>query len=158
MEAAERGQDLPADQAPQGFVVRRVDAEVEALGPAVGLRLVAPHHQERPDDAVLARRADSGGRPARGEPVEDGLDLVGGGVPGGAKPVSRERVAKVPELFLGASVQRRGLDDIGSETLTAVPRVLLGLGPAELMVDVERADAVAEGPKRMPEACRVRAT
>jgi hypothetical protein len=26
------------------------------------------------------------------------------------------------------------------------------------MVDVERADAVAEGPKRMPEACRVRAT
>ena len=50
------------------------------------------------------------------------------------------------------------LDDIGSETLTAVPRILLGLGPAELMVDVERADAVAEGPKRMPEACRVRAT
>src|SRR4051812_16491910 len=104
MEAAERRQDLPADQTPQGFVVRRVDAEVEALGAAVGLRVVTPHRQERPDDAVLALRPNSGGRPARGEPVEDGLDLVGGGVPGGAKPISRERVAKVPELLLGASV------------------------------------------------------
>ncbi len=79
-------------------------------------------------------------------------------MPCGAKPVSRERVAKVPKLFLGAAVQRRSVDDLGPEALTAEPRVLLGLGPAEPMVDVERADAVAEGPKRMPEACRVRAT
>jgi hypothetical protein len=79
-------------------------------------------------------------------------------VPGGAKPISRERVAKVPELFLGAAIQRRSVDHLGAETLTAENRILLGLGPAEPMVDVERADAVIEGPKRMPEACRVRAT
>jgi hypothetical protein len=85
MEAAERGQDLPADQATQRIVVRRVDAEREALGAAVRLSLVAPHVQERPDDAVGALRPDSRRRPARREPVEDGLDLVGSRVPGCAQ-------------------------------------------------------------------------
>src|SRR5215211_822928 len=135
MKAAERGQDLPADQTPQGLVVRRVDAEVEALSAAVRLRLVAPHGQKRPDDAVLALGPDPGGGAARDQSIENRLDLVGGRVPCGSQPVAREGVAKIPKLLLGASVQRRSLDHLGSEQLTAEERVLLGLGPAELMVD-----------------------
>ncbi len=71
---------------------------------------------------------------------------------------SRERVSEVAELLLGAAVRRRRLHDFGAEALAAEARVLLGVLAAEPMVDVERAGAVAEGPKRMPEARGVRAT
>ena len=67
-----------------------------------------------------------------------------------------EGVAQVAELSLGASVDRRSLEDFRAEQLAAEAGIVLGLGSAELMVDVERAYAVAEGPKRMPEAGRVR--
>ena len=43
------------------------------------------------------------GRAARDEAVEDRLDLVGGGVPGRAQAVRRERVAQVAQLGLGAA-------------------------------------------------------
>src|SRR4029079_10900257 len=158
MEPAKGGQDLAADQAPQRVVVRGVEAEVETHRAAVRLGLVAPDSQERPDDAVVALRADAGGPPARGQPGARGLDLVGCGVPGRPQAILGEGVAKLTKLVLGAAVRRRRFDDLGAEALPAEARVVLGLGAPELMVDVERADAVAEGPKRMPEACRVGAT
>ena len=60
--------------------------------------------EQRADDAVLAPRLDPARRAAGREPVEDGLDLVGGRVAGGAEaPAGGERVAEVAELRLGAA-------------------------------------------------------
>ena len=60
-------------------------APLEAALAAVRLGLLAPDAEERPDDAVLAPDLDALRRPARGEPVEDRLDLVGERVPGRAQ-------------------------------------------------------------------------
>ena len=52
---------------------------------AVRHRLFARHLEERTDDAVLATHLDSARRAARHDPVEDRLDLIGRGMPRGAK-------------------------------------------------------------------------
>ena len=75
--------------------------------------LLGPEVEQRPDDAVLALRLDPAGPAARDEPIEDGLDLVGGRVPGRAQAIGRERVADAPQLVLGA--RGRGVDDLGPE-------------------------------------------
>ena len=77
---------------------RRGTRRPSARSTPVGL--LAPERQQRADDAVLAARLDPGRVPARDEPVEDGLDLVGGGVAGRAQPVRRERVAQLAQLGL----------------------------------------------------------
>ena len=94
VEPAEQGQDLVADQPALRLRVGRVGAEREPDGLAVRLRLVAPDAEQRADDAVLALGLDPAGLPARHQPVDDGLDLVGCRVAGGAQPVGRERVAE----------------------------------------------------------------
>src|SRR5262245_33132957 len=127
METAKRRHDLAADEAAKRVVIARIDAELEAFCAAVGLGLVAPDGQERPDDTVLALRADAGRRAARGEAVEDGLHLIRSGVPRRPPAILRERVTKVAELLLGAAVCRLRLYDLGPEALAAEPRVLLGL-------------------------------
>ena len=99
--ALEQRQDLGADEAAHGVGVRRVGPELEPLGAAVGLGLLAPERQQRTDDAVLAVRLDPLRRAAGDEPVEDGLDLVGGGVARRAQAAARrERVAQVAQLDL----------------------------------------------------------
>src|SRR5260370_1897901 len=80
MQQAQQRQDLVADEPALRVRVARVDAEGEPLGGAVLLRLGAPHGEQRMDDAVLAARVDPGRAAAGGEPVEDRLDLVGGGM------------------------------------------------------------------------------
>src|SRR6266568_3968462 len=100
MELAKPRQDLVTDQAALRVAVRAVDSEVEILGAAIGFRLLAPDGEHGPDDSVLAFRLDPARRSARDQPVEDGLDLVGGGVAGRAQPVGRERVADLAELVL----------------------------------------------------------
>ena len=85
MELPEQRQDLVADQAALRVRVGRVDAELEPLAAAVRLGLVPPDGQQRMDDAVLPPRLDPGGGAARGEPVDDRLDLVRGGVAGRAQ-------------------------------------------------------------------------
>src|SRR5919109_683782 len=102
--------------------------------------------------------ADTGGRSARGEPVQDRLDLVRRRMPSRAQAVGREAVAKIAKLRLRSRAGRRRLDDLRPELLAAEAGVFVGLRAPELMVDVERAYAVAEGPKCMPKAGRVRAT
>jgi hypothetical protein len=79
-------------------------------------------------------------------------------VPRCTQAVGREAVAKVAELRLAARAGRRRLHDLCPELLVTKTAVVVGLRAAELMVDVERAYAVAEGPKCMPKAGRVRAT
>ena len=83
---------------------------------AVGARVGAGHLQQRPHDAVPARRHAEQGAAAgrRDQPVEDGLDLVGGGVAGGheVQPLAQPdrlggRVARLP---CRASRLPRGLD------------------------------------------------
>ena len=93
-------------------------------------------------------------RAARDEPVEDRLDLVRGGVAGRAQPVAADRAALVAECGLGepAAVE---LHDLRAERLGAEARVLLGLGAAQLVVHVQRRDAIAERAEQVPEAGRV---
>ena len=83
--------------------VRGVGPEREPVRPAVGLGLGTPKRQQRPDDAVLALRLDPGRAAARGQPVEDRLDLIGRGVAGRAQPIRRDAVAEVAQLRLRAA-------------------------------------------------------
>src|SRR6476620_9609265 len=110
-------QDLRADQTPFRRVVGAVLAVRKARIVAVGACLLGPEVEQRPDDAVLALRLDPARAAARDEPVENGLDLVGGGVTGCAQAIGRERVADAPQLVLGA--RRRGVDDLGPESVVA---------------------------------------
>ena len=125
VQPAQERQDLVADQAALRARVRAVAAEVEALGEAVRLGVLAPAVEQRPDDAVRAAPVDLARRAARDDPVEDGLDLVGGGVARGAEPVGRERVADLAPLVLGASAA--AVDDLGAERVAAELGVLVGL-------------------------------
>src|SRR5581483_11287945 len=103
---------------------------------------------------VLAAHLDPAGRASGGEPVEDRLDLVGERVPGRAKAVGVEGVADVAELGL-ARAAGGAPDDLGVEALRAPAGVLVRLGPAQAVVDVQRGDAVAEIPERVVETGRV---
>src|SRR5579859_6348839 len=100
VELLQQREDLRADQAAFRVRVRAVAPVGEPGCGAVRLGVLAPQLEQRPDDTVLALRLDPAGASARDEPVEDGLDLVGGGVAGGAETVGRERVAEVAELVL----------------------------------------------------------
>ena len=78
-----------------GSTIRR--PELEPLVAAVGLGLLTPDTEQRPDDAVVAAHADARRAAARGQPVDDRLDLVGGGVarrpqraPAGARSATPE--------------------------------------------------------------------
>src|SRR5207253_4170441 len=149
----EQRQDLVADQAALRLRVRGVDAEVELLGPAVGLRLLPPEREQWADDAVLAAHLDPRRTAARDEPVEDRLDLVRGGVPRRAQPVGRDGVAQIAQLLLGRSASH--LHHFRAEGLAAEARVPRRLLAAQAVVDVQRGDAVAELPQRVPQAGRV---
>src|SRR5437870_2590101 len=59
VQLAETRHDLVADQPALRVPVGRVGAEFEPLRAAVRLRLVAPHREQRPHDAVLPLRLDS---------------------------------------------------------------------------------------------------
>src|SRR5206468_3503674 len=65
MQPAQERQDLVADQAALRARVRAVPAEVEPLGEAVRLGVLAPAAEQRPDDAVRAAPVDLPGRSAR---------------------------------------------------------------------------------------------
>ena len=71
---------------------------------------------------------------------------------GRAQAVGRDRVARIAQLGLGVS---RPLDHLGAERVAAEARVLVRLGAAEAVGDVERGDAVAELAEDVPEAGRV---
>src|SRR5262249_45499121 len=58
VEAFQAREDLLADEPALRVPVARVDAELEPLRAAVGLGLLAPDREQRPDDAVLAVRLD----------------------------------------------------------------------------------------------------
>jgi hypothetical protein len=154
VEPAEQRQDLVADQPALRLRVGRVGAERKPDVFAVRLRLVAPDAEQRADDAVLAPGLDPAGLPARHQPVENGLDLVGCRVAGGAQPAGRERVAEVTQLGLGRG--RRSLHDLGAEDVGAEPRVLVRLVAAQTMVHVQRGDRVPELAHRVPQRARVR--
>src|SRR5581483_3974272 len=149
VEPLEERQQLVPDESALRVAVRRVAPEGEAPLAAVGLRLLAPHREQRPDDAVLAPRLDPGRGTARGEPVEDRLDLVGR-----AQAARGERVPKLAQLCLGPA-RWRDADDLGAELLRAQARVRVRLGTAQPVIDVQRRDAVAELAQRTPEAGRV---
>src|SRR5439155_10996533 len=106
-------------------------------------------------DAVLAAGLD----PVRGapgdEPVQHGLDLVGRRVAGGAQAVAGEGVPELAEGLLGRACGWLSLDDLGAEAFAAEAGVLVGLGAAEPMVDVQGGHAVAELAEGVPEAGRV---
>ena len=71
----------------------------------------------------------------------------------GPQPVGRERVAKVAQLRF----RRPGsLDDLGAEGFPAEAGVLVGLGAAQPVRDVQRRGAVAELSEGVPETGRVR--
>src|SRR5581483_9982110 len=63
-------------------------------------------------------------------------------------------VAQLPQRRLGRAA-RGGLHDLGAEALGAEARVLVRLGAAQAVVDVQRRDAVAELAQRVVEAGRV---
>src|SRR5919108_761273 len=158
MQAAEEREDLVADQPACRVRVRGIEPVRKFFRAAIVLGLAAPDRQERAHDPILALRLDPSGRSARDEPVEDRLDLVGGGMPGGAQPVGGDRVPKLAKVVLRRPPFRGCLDDLGPEGLGAEARVLLRLGAAEFVVYVQGADAVTELPKQVPEAGRVWST
>ena len=120
---------------------------------AVRLRLLPPDGEQRPDDAVLALRLDPARPAARDEAVEDGLDVVGGRVTGGAQPVGCVRVADVAQL--GLRLRRRRVDDLGTEHVATEAGVDVGLLAAQSVVHMQGRDHVAELLKHVPEARRV---
>src|SRR5688500_7563233 len=67
----------------------------------------------------------------------------------GAQPVRGEGVADAAQLVLGRA--SAAVHDLGSEHLAAEARVLVRLGAAQAVVDVERRDAVAELAQYVPE-------
>src|SRR5215203_5870283 len=150
---AEQRQDLVPDQAALRIRIGRVAAEVEGLGEAVGLRLIAPALEERTDDPVGAAPVDLPGRAARDDAVEDGLDLVGRGVAGRAQPVGGDGVADLAPVVLGLAASP--VDDLRAENVTAEGGVVLGLLAAQAVVHVQRGNVIAELTERVPEARRV---
>src|SRR5512132_84473 len=92
VDLAQEREDALSDQPARRVLVGAVTAVVEPLCTAVGLGLPPPDRQQRTDDPVLALRLDPCRAAARHQPIEDRLDLVGGGVTRGAKPVGREAV------------------------------------------------------------------
>src|SRR5713226_1921225 len=102
MQLAQARQDLVPDETALRLAVGLVGPELEPFGTAVLLRLLAPDCEQRAHDAVLAARLDPFRNTTRDEPVQDRLDLVGGGVPGGAQMVGRERVPDPAPVVLGA--------------------------------------------------------
>jgi len=107
MQPAQERQDLVADQATLRAGVRAVAAEVEPLGEAVRLGVLAPTAEERPDDPIRAAPIDLARRAARDDAVENGLDLVRRGVAGGAEPVGCERIAPRPSTTSATNVSRQ---------------------------------------------------
>src|SRR6266566_2731297 len=103
MDTMENRQKLAADEPSNGVRIRRVGAEGKSVRAAISLGLLAPKREQRADDAVLALRLDPRRATARGQTVEDGLDLVGSGVAGGAQPVAGGRVAEVAQLGVRAA-------------------------------------------------------
>ena len=125
MELPEQRHDLCADEAALRLGVRAVAARLDPLGAAVGLGLLPPERQQRADDPVLALRLDPAGNAARDETVEDGLDLVGGGVASRPEAVAGDRIAQLAERVLCRPVRRRRLDHLCAEELVAPAGVLL---------------------------------
>src|SRR5712691_341086 len=156
MELAEERQDLLADQAALRLAIARIDAEREPFRFAIRNRLLTPHGQERVHDAVVAPWRHAGRAPARGEPVEDRLDLIGGGVPGRAQAIACDGVTLVAQLSLAEPAPIE-LDDVGAERLAAEACILLGSCAAELVVHVQRRDGIAELAQCVPETRGVRA-
>src|SRR5262249_7792828 len=128
--------DLLADQAAHRLGIRVVDPELEPSLAAVGLRLLAPHAEERAHDPVLAGHLDAGCGPARGEPVEDRLDLVGERVAGRAAAAGVEGVAALPQLGL-ARLTPVSAADFGTEPFGAEARVAVRFCAAQAVVDVQ---------------------
>src|SRR5215203_5840103 len=121
----EQRDDLVPDQAADGVAIGRVDAERDPALAAERLRLLAPEAEQRADDAVLPASLDPGGRPARGEPVEDRLDLVARGMAGRTEAVGGEGVARVSQIGLGRAAAGRGPHDVGVELVGAEAGVLV---------------------------------
>ncbi len=109
--------------------------------------------EQRPDDAVLALRLDPGGASTRDEAVEDGLDVVRGGVPGRPQTVGGVRVADLAQL--GLRLGGRCVHDLRAEHVAAEAGVDLGLLAAQPVVHVQRGDAIAELGQHVPETGRV---
>ena len=102
---------------------------VEAVLGAPRLRVGAPGAEQRAHEPALARAHAQQRAPARrgGEPVEHGLDLVGGGVAGGDVGVA----------LLGEP-RRLGVADV------ARPRLQVALGPARAVDGERHAEALAQ--------------
>ena len=76
-------------------------------------------------------------------------------MPGRPEPVGRERVADLAQRVLGRGTARAAVHDLRAELLATETGVLLGLSPAQAVVDMERAHPVAERAEDVPEAGRV---
>ena len=153
MQAAQERQDLVPDEPALRVGVRGVHPEREPVRAAVLLRLLAPDRQQRADDAVLAAHLDPARASGGDEPVEDGLDLVRGGVAGRAQaPALGQAIALLPPRSFcrgrGRGEPRAyGGQDLGAHELGAMARVLLRLLAAQAVVHVDGGDAIAE-PRR----------
>jgi hypothetical protein len=124
VELLEQGQDLVADQAADGVAIGRVHAVGEPALPAERFGFLAPDGEERADDAVLPLRLDPLRVSARDQPVEDRLDLVGGGVAGRPQPLGGLRVADRAQLRL-ARAARVEADDLRAQLAFAEAGVLV---------------------------------
>ena len=138
--------------------VRRVDAVLEAVLLAVADGVVAPQVEERSHDAVLALRLDASRVSGRHEAIENGLDLVGRGVPRRPKPEPLGRlVPDRAQLGLGrprdATVAN---DDRRPERVPAEGGVGCRLRTAQAVIHVDCGDAVPELAQDVPQARRVR--
>src|SRR5437763_459271 len=93
-------------------------------------------------------------RTSGGEPVEDRLHLIGGVVAGGSEPVAGDG----PPLVAKGSFREFAaveFHDLRAERLSAEARILLGVDATQLVVHVERRDAIAERVEHVPQAGRV---
>src|ERR671937_131392 len=98
MELPQTREDLVADQSALRSRVARVRPKWKPLATAVLTGVFPPEREKRPHDAVLAPGLDPANRPARGQAVEDRLDLVASRVPGRAEPLARVRVPNLAQL------------------------------------------------------------
>ena len=121
-------------------------------GPRRGSRPRSPRARRRAAGGRRRRRAAARSRfacAARDEPVEHGLDLVRRGVAGRpqaaarGEPVAQRRAA--PPRCRGRPCASTHL---GAEHLAAEARVLVRLGAAQAVVDVDRGHRVAERAER----------
>ena len=152
-----RRKDLVPDESALRVDVRGVAPHLERVLATVRLCLVAPHAEQRPDDAVLTLQLDALRRSRGDEPEEDRLDLVGGRMPRRTQAMSLGKaVTELAELRLVTCGRR--LDHIGSQQFAAVARVPLRLLAAEAVIHVHCRDAISELPRHVPEACRIGAT